>query len=126
MHWSRAAYLRLIVLKYGVVILGMPEQYRKHRFTPPSKIKEVNDLGEMTRLWKQGTIKFHKLTTTEHEEIKGRCDHKKRNRAATTTEYKKPKRLLHETGLKCKQRPKSVAYIENSDVEETEEDSEDA
>ncbi|KAI0819338.1 hypothetical protein BC628DRAFT_1413783 [Trametes gibbosa] len=64
MSWSRRSYMKNVVNRYRVRIEGWP-----HAEVPFRNLSDVSNLGKLERLlrgWKDGTIRFVRLSDEQH------------------------------------------------------------
>lgn len=117
MHWTQASYLRLVVLKQGLEIHGMPPGME---LQDPAKIKSLATVSRLIRLWKSDEIGFRQVDPGELEvmraERKGSSGGS--HRPSVFRGKRRPMRKVATIGMKAKGPIKSPEFISDSDSEE--------
>ncbi|KAJ6492322.1 hypothetical protein C8R45DRAFT_775141, partial [Mycena sanguinolenta] len=65
MNYER--YIKVVVLGYGVIIVGWPKSID---FTSPTNISSVDDMRKLRDSWKDGRCRWKVLTKSEKEKWK--------------------------------------------------------
>ncbi|KAJ6473909.1 hypothetical protein C8R45DRAFT_1103576 [Mycena sanguinolenta] len=129
MNYER--YIKVVVLGYGVIIVGWPKNID---FTSPTNISSVDDMRMLRDSWKDGRCRWKILTKSEKE--KWKQDYENKVESGDIVEEEKQKRSdkgrirgenvrmtsKREAGKKSKS--KSKAMVEDEEDDEDDEDDE--
>lgn len=119
MHWKADSFQEYITAKYGLKISGMPAGYKLWH---PSKIRGLDTLQRLIRMWRNGTIHFDKLDRGKFDWVRAEYEIVRSKRCAergsmVAEKKRRDQRGVMTVGATGKGQLKSTEFILDSETD---------